>query len=113
MKNLLLSAGAIALFAASSTGAIAQDYGHDRGRGEQSQHGQHRGWGRDQGANHRWSRGEQMGYSDWNSASRVDYRRNHLSRPPRGYEWRQQNGQYILGAVATGMIASIIMNSGR
>ncbi len=111
MKNLLLSAGAIALFAAGSTGAIAQDHGRDQNRPGQAS--QHRGWGRDQGANHRWSKGEQMGYSDWNGASRVNYRQYHLSAPPRGYEWRQQNGQFILGAVATGMIASIIMNSGR
>jgi Ni/Co efflux regulator RcnB len=38
----------------------------------------------------------------------VDYRARHLRAPPRGYEWRQVNGQYVLAAAATGLIASII-----
>jgi len=28
-------------------------------------------------------------------------------------EWRESNGQYILAAVATGLIASAIINGGR
>ena len=54
-----------------------------------------------------------MGYNDWNNAERVDYRRYHLRQPPRGYEWRRQNDQFVLGAITTGVIASIILNSGR
>ncbi len=122
MKKLSLCVAAIALIAGSASIAVAQDHGRgngnshhadrgDRGRGYDQ--GQHRGWGQDRGNGHRWNRGERMGYNDWNRASRVDYRRYHLRQPPRGYEWRQQNGQFILGAVATGLIASIILNSGR
>ncbi len=54
-----------------------------------------------------------MGYNDWNNASRLDYRAHHLRHPPRGYEWREVNGRYVLAAVATGVIASIILNGGR
>jgi len=38
------------------------------------------------------------GYNDWNGAQRVDYRQHNLRAPPRGYEWRESNGQYILAA---------------
>ncbi len=113
MKNLSLCVAAIALVAGSATSAIAQDYGHGRDRDRHANGGQHRGWGQDQGSTHRWNRGERMGYNDWNGASRVDYRRYHLRQPPRGYEWRQQNDQFILGAIATGAITSIILNNGR
>ena len=71
------------------------------------------GWGQDQGASHQWNRGERMGQNDWNGAQRVDYRQHHLRRPPNGYEWRQSNGQYVLAAVATGLIASIVLGAGR
>ena len=54
-----------------------------------------------------------MGYNDWNNAQRVDYRRNHLRQPPRGYEWRRDNDRFVLGAIATGLIMSVIINSGR
>ena len=54
-----------------------------------------------------------MGYNDWNYTRRVDYRRYNLRQPPRGYEWRRNNDRYILGAVATGVILSVILSNGR
>ena len=48
-----------------------------------------------------------------NGAQRIDYRERHLSEPPRGYEWRQSNGQYVLAAITTGLIASIILSNGH
>ena len=77
--------------------------------------GWHRGWGHDRGHNYRWSRGQQMGYNDWNNSRRVeyrDYRRYNLRQPPRGYEWRRNDDRFILGAIATGVILSVILNSG-
>lgn len=90
-----------------------QGYGHDNGRFRDQNYSEHRGWGRDYNGPHHWRRGERMGYNDWNGARRIDYREYHLRHPPRGYEWRETNGRYILVAVATGLIASIIFNSGR
>ena len=52
-----------------------------------------------------------MGYNDWNGARPVDYRQHRLRRPPRGYEWRESNGRYVMVAIATGLIASIILNN--
>ena len=43
----------------------------------------------------------------------IDYRRYHLRHPPRGYEWRESNGSYIMVAIATGIIASAILSQGR
>ena len=99
MKTLIAVATAAALIIGSAGLASAQD--------------QRAGWGQDQGAGHQWNRGERMGQNDWNGAQRVDYRRHHLRRPPNGYEWRQSNGQYVLAAVATGLIASIVLGAGR
>jgi Ni/Co efflux regulator RcnB len=54
-----------------------------------------------------------MGYNDWSSAKSVDYRQRNLREPPSGYEWRESNGQFVLGAIATGLIASVVIDSGR
>ncbi len=98
----MLGASVFALCASSA--AMAQGPRQD---------GDHGGWGRDYGEQqHHWRRGQRMGYNDWRSAHAVDYRERHLRRPPNGYEWRESNGQYVLAAVATGLIASIIL-SGR
>jgi Ni/Co efflux regulator RcnB len=55
--------------------------------------------------------GGRVARGDWQRGRVVDYRVNHLRAPPRGYEWREVNGRYVLAAVATGLIASIIMSS--
>jgi Ni/Co efflux regulator RcnB len=83
-------------------------------RDNHDQNVQHANWGPEyQGAPHQWRRGQRIGYNDWAGAQPVDYRAHHLRHPPRGYEWRQSNGQYVLAAVATGVIASIILSGGR
>lgn len=65
------------------------------------------------GDRHDWQRGEQVDRESWDRGGRIDYRRNHLRPPPRGYEWREVNGTYILGAIATGIIADILINGQR
>jgi Ni/Co efflux regulator RcnB len=50
-----------------------------------------------------------MRREDWERGEKVDYRQHHLKSPPRGYEWRQVDGNYVLAAVATGVIASAIV----
>jgi Ni/Co efflux regulator RcnB len=57
-----------------------------------------------------WKRGHRMRHDDWSRGNRVDWHEHHLRRPPRGYEWREVDGNFVLGAVATGLIASIIAN---
>jgi hypothetical protein len=62
---------------------------------------------------HSYNRGERIERDDWSSTQPVDYRAQHLRPPPRGYEWREVNGQYVLAAVATGLILSIMLNAGH
>lgn len=56
-----------------------------------------------------WKKGAAMRHEDWNRGEKVDYHRYHLRQPPRGYEWRLVDGNYVLAAVATGVIASIVV----
>lgn len=61
---------------------------------------------------HPWARGERLGYYNSRYAE-VDYRQYRLRPPPRGYHYvRADNGDIILAALATGLIASIIVNHG-
>jgi Ni/Co efflux regulator RcnB len=39
-----------------------------------------------------------------------DWRGHHLTAPPRGYHWVQTGADYVLVAVATGIIAQILLN---
>jgi Ni/Co efflux regulator RcnB len=40
-----------------------------------------------------------------------DWRGRHLSAPPRGYHWVQANNDYVLAAIATGIIAQVLLNN--
>jgi Ni/Co efflux regulator RcnB len=40
-----------------------------------------------------------------------NWREHHLSPPPRGYHWVQVGNDYVLAAVATGIIAQLLLNS--
>ena len=55
-----------------------------------------------------WKKGAKMRDEDWKRGEHVDYRQHHLRAPPRGYEWRAVDGNYVLAAVATGVIASVV-----
>ena len=109
MKTLIFALAASALVAGAAGSASADSRGHN----DQGSNQQHAGWAQDQGASHQWQRGQRMGYNDWSSAQPVDYRQHHLRAPARGYQWRQANGQYVLAAATTGLIASIIMANGH
>lgn len=124
MKILLIGATAIALV--TSPVAIAQSGNHRGQWNDNQQHegrwnersgrydnGRHRGWGKNRGHGHRWRRGQRMGYNDWNDSRRIDYRRYNLRQPPRGYEWRRDDDRYIMAAVATGLIVSVILSNDR
>jgi Ni/Co efflux regulator RcnB len=59
-----------------------------------------------------WKKGYHMRSEDWSRGERVeDYRTYHLSAPPRGYEWREVDGNYVLAAVTTGIVASVVAAS--
>ena len=56
-----------------------------------------------------WKKGYHMKQEDWNRGEKIDYRTYHLNAPPNGYEWREVDGNYVMAAVATGIIASTII----
>jgi Ni/Co efflux regulator RcnB len=58
-----------------------------------------------------WKKGYHMKQEDWGRAHAIDYRQYHLHAPPRGYEWREVDGNYVEAAVATGVIASVVAMS--
>jgi len=113
MKLITLSAMALTLVTASAAIAQPDGRGQDRDQNGRADASDHAKWGKDFGGQHNWKRGEQVGYNDWRGAQPVDYRQHHLRHPPRGYEWRDAGGQYVLAAVATGVIASIVAHDGR
>lgn len=90
-----------------STGVgYAQDHHDDRDRNRD--HDNHHYVHHDE-----WKKGYHMRHEDWDRGERVDYRQYHLHRPPHGYEWRVVDGNYVLAAVATGVIASVVIAGAR
>ncbi len=82
--------------------------GYNRGYGYQQSY-RHSGW-HDRSD---WRRGGHVARYDWDRGYRVDYRgHRRLYSPPYGYEWRQVDDNYVLAAIASGLIASIIINDG-
>jgi Ni/Co efflux regulator RcnB len=58
-----------------------------------------------------WKKGAKIHDEDWKRGEHLDYKEHHLRAPPRGYEWREVDGNYVLAAVATGVIASVVAAS--
>jgi Ni/Co efflux regulator RcnB len=58
-----------------------------------------------------WKKGAKMRDEDWKRGEHIDYKAQHLREPPRGYEWREVDGNYVLAAVTTGVIASVVAAS--
>jgi Ni/Co efflux regulator RcnB len=103
----LLTVSAMLAFGAS----FAQDHGdehHDADqRHDNDEHHDSHAYVRHED----WKKGYHMRHEDWDRGEKIDYRTYHLRRPPAGYEWRLIDGNYVLAAVATGVIASVIVAS--
>ncbi len=124
MKKLLTIGTALALLAGSIGAALAQgrdDRDHHDARPGPAMHGPRNGGAFDarsghgdarscrRAVHHDWHKGGRIERADWGRGQMIDYRQHHLKRPPRGYEWRQVDNNYVLAAAATGLIASIIL----
>ncbi len=67
--------------------------------------------GRGAGPNHNFHRGGRLPQEYRNRQYVVDdWRGHHLNAPPRGYQWVQTGGDYLLVAIATGIIAQILLS---
>jgi len=72
-------------------------------------HDQH---ARGAGPDHSWHKGDRIPDSYRDKRYEVsDWRARNLRQPPSGYHWVQVNGDYVLAAVATGVIADLLLNN--
>ncbi len=55
-----------------------------------------------------WHKGARLKHEDWDRGDKVDYRKYHLSAPPRGYEWRTIDGYYVLANPNTFQIRATV-----
>jgi Ni/Co efflux regulator RcnB len=71
-----------------------------------------RGNERGAGPNHSYYRGGRLP-SEYRTRQYVvdDWRGHQLSAPPRGYHWVQTGGDYVLVAIATGVILQLLLNN--
>lgn len=112
MKNFRKAGALCALAAMLSAGAVVANAQHDdhhdaQRDNHQSDHHDNHAYVR----HSEWKKGYHMRHEDWDRGEHVDYRTYHLRQPPSGYEWRLVDGNYVLAAVATGVIASVILAS--
>jgi Ni/Co efflux regulator RcnB len=132
MKNKTVIAAVMTLCVAFSGSAMAD--GHGRGHQDEREHGEHDnnpGWGhgrghdadrghdedqarfhgRGAGPRHDLHKGQHLP-REYRSHQYVvnDWRNHRLSAPPRGYQWVQTGGDYVLVAVGSGIILNIRLN---
>lgn len=64
------------------------------------------------GMDHRFHRGDRLP-REYRTHHYVvnDWRGHHLTPPPRGYQWVQSGGDYLLVAIATGIIVNALLNN--
>lgn len=123
MKKFLTTAAAILMLAAPMSEAFAQGWNGNRNDNNRYERQDDRrdnrrgpsmnNRGHDNYGHRGWRKGGRIERHDWNRGQRIDYRRHKLQRPPRGYEWRRVDNNYVLAAAATGLIAALIMANGR
>ncbi len=112
MRRMSILMLGLAVTASGAAMATAQDH-DDRGRGKNGRdqrhdngHDDHRPPAHHDNGRRRYARGDHL--DNGHRGVYVDYRRHHLSRPPPGHEWRCVDDDYVLVAVATGIIVSVI-----
>ena len=134
--GLLLTCAAMALSSVTSVAQARDGRGHDR----HDRHGHHdrRDWREHRDDRRHYSNGYERGYRDaqrfspqvrhygpphrWSRGDRLprgyheryyvvnDWRGHRLHRPNPGYQWVQSGSEFLLVAVATGVIASVILS---
>jgi Ni/Co efflux regulator RcnB len=130
MKQISAIAAAVILL--STSASFAQQYPSRQSNENAYQNGPQQGrndnqQGRDQNRNEQgatpyqsqnsndvrdnphWSRGDRLS-SEYRDSRYVvsDWKNEHLRKPPGGYHWVRTNNQYVLAAVATGLISDIM-----
>ena len=129
MKSKIIASALIAISIAASGSALAQrgNDNHDRNdRNDRNEHGQQhdndgrhddaRKFRRDDsrggGPRHDLRRGQRLSqeYRD-NRYVVNDWKARHLNAPPRGQHWVRAGNDYVLAAIATGVITQILLSN--
>jgi Ni/Co efflux regulator RcnB len=99
IMNRFCNAAALTLLSASLVGgsAYAQDH-HDNDK-DNHHYVEHK----------EWKKGVAIRHEDWDRGERVDYHQYHLNAPPRGYEWRLIDGNYVLVNIGNFQIRTIVV----
>jgi Ni/Co efflux regulator RcnB len=117
MKRLLTAAFASVVLAGSITASASAQQGyrqqpqyesqrHDN-RSDRNDRRDDRGWNDNRRDDHRWQRGDRI--DNHRRYAEIDYRRANLRAPQRGYHYvRDDRGDILLAAIATGLIVSVI-----
>ena len=64
------------------------------------------------GPQHSWHKGDRIPQAYRDKRYVVsDWRSHHLNAPPAGYHWVQVNGDFVLAAIATGIIADMLLGN--
>jgi Ni/Co efflux regulator RcnB len=133
MKKLVTGLLVLSLLGSSASFAEARDGRRDRDRdGDRREHNE-RNWRNNDGERH-WRRGDHDGRRyegrrhqrrwNWTRGNRFDWHYfrphyryvdnwsyYHLRRPPRGYRWVRVDGDFLLVALATGIILEIFAHN--
>ena len=93
-------------------GRSDHDGRHDNRDFGRSHNEERRRGGRGVGPNHEYYRGDRLP-AEYRHRNYVvnDWRGHHLSAPPRGYQWVQSGNDYILLAIASGIIFQLMLGS--
>ena len=106
-RNVIFSA-VIAISLTMSGFAFAEGMGdqNNRGRDENAQQNE-----RGAGPNQAYHRGDRLPAAEHSKQYEVnDWRTRNLREPPEGHHWVRSGNDYVLAAVATGVIADIVLN---
>ncbi|NHZ36046.1 RcnB family protein [Massilia rubra] len=86
-------------------------YDHRRGDRYDGPRGGYQGHDRGSSERQHYRRGAYLEHQHRGSSYVVsDWRSRRLSAPPRGSHWVQANGDYLLVAIATGLITQVLLN---
>ena len=78
----------------------------DRDRDEHAQRDE-----RGAGPQHAYHRGDRLPAREHTKQYEVnDWRGQHLREPPKGHHWVRSGDDYVLAAIATGVIADIVLS---
>ena len=125
LKKILTGAVALSILAGAGAASAAQPYQNNRdhrGQGGYSQSDNNQ-WERNAPRRYQagryqaprgyqarhWRRGERLPTNYRSRAYYVDYRAYHLAPPPRGYQYTRVGNDVVLTAIASGLIASVIL----